>query len=123
MNVPLATVESPAADALRENVPSVPRVTLHPANEATPALVASGLVVHASVPEPEFRARVIEPELAVATLPPASSSETCGCTAKTVALVDASGVAVNASCVAGPTVTANVLVVAAVSEPSVAVSR
>ena len=123
MNVPLVIEAYPVAEARSEKVPSVPSVILQPAKVATPLLVATGFEVHASVPVPVATASVIELELPLATLPPASSSVTRGWTAKTTPPVDAPGVRVNASCVAGPATTLNAAEVAATREPSVAVSR
>jgi len=62
-------------------------------------------------------------ELSVATmLPPASSTVTTGCDAKAAPAVVLPGLVVKTSCVAGPAVMLNGLLVAPVSTPLVAVS-
>jgi len=89
---------------------------LHPAKVATPEEAASGLVVHVSVPLPGFVpiASVIDAELLVTVLPPASCTFTTGCTAQAVPPVPPPGCVVKASWAADPTVMLNELLVAPV---------
>jgi hypothetical protein len=80
----LVEVVSPLAVADSVKLPCVPRVTLQPANVATPETAVTGLVVHARVPDPVAIARVTEAALDVTTSPEASSTLTTGWVLKAV---------------------------------------
>ena len=95
---------------------------LHPAKVATPELAASGLVVQVRAPPPGLApmARVTLALEVVTVLPPASWTLTTGWTGNTPPEAAPLGCVVKASLLAGPTVRLNALLVADVSEPSVA---
>ena len=93
-----------------------------PLNVATP-LEADTVAVPLKVPVLGLvpMASVIDAELPVTVLPPASCTVTTGCGPKAVPPVELSGLVVNASLAADPTVMLNVLLVAPVNTPLLAV--
>jgi len=97
---------------------------LQPANVATPEEADfERPPVQVSVPPPGFvpMASVIDAELLVTVLPPASCTVTTGCVVHAVPPVPPPGCVVKANCAAEPTVILNVLLVAEVSPLLVAV--
>src|SRR3954453_14762621 len=104
--------------------PVPPLSILQPAKASTPATAFFGFVVHVSVPPPGFVpiASVIDAVLPVTVFPPASCTMTTGCCDQADPPAPPPGCVVNASFAAAPDVMLNVLLVAPVSAPSVAVN-
>src|SRR3954469_22516908 len=96
---------------------------LQPANVATPATAATGLLSHVSVaPAGVVIANVTALMSVVTVLPAASWIVTTGCVPNATPPVEPLGCVVKASCAAGPAVMVTVVLTAAVNAPSVAVS-
>ena len=125
--VKLLLVAAVSDPSVAVSVYPVPALSiLQPAKPATPLLAANGLVVHDKVaplvPVPLVIANVTLLLLVVITFPAASSTATVGCVPNATPPVEPLGCCVNANFAADPTVIVKLLLVAAVSDPSVAVS-
>ena len=83
-------------------MPWVPSVIVHPPNDATPAVAASGFAVHARVPVPVEIDSVTGALLVGTTLPAASSTATTGWVLSAAPPVEFVGCVVKISLVAAP---------------------
>jgi hypothetical protein len=120
LKLPDVPVERPLEDAFKVNGPTVPPLRSHPEKVAIPADAVTGFAEHAaSVPEPEFTARVIGAVPVVTRSPLESSMATEGWVANAVPKLALPGDAVKTSCVAVPA-TVKLLLTAVVSPASVA---